>query len=392
MTSWRGVIKVHSAAELFPLMGSEELRELGEDIKANGMKMPIILLQQDCGLSLIDGRNRLDALEVVGCDVPALFQACLEGKPRPELWVEYVAEPGVDSGLTDRNADPYAYVISTNLRRRHLTAAQKGELIAVLLKANPERSDRAIAEIAKVDHEKVGTARKQLESTGDVPPVGKRIGRDGKARKPPTQPANPHRPAVTDAKFEDIRTPQTSADDPAPTKTQSAERTGASPQLTTAAPWSAALAPGSEPAAPLPDTPITYVPPPSEPPLSVPSTGEIPQPTGDGLVSETLGDDPQPDEPAEPRLEVVKRLIRELPVGELEAFKQWFREYAGAAIVSQSAPEATPAKRGRGRPKGSTVANGARPPTLKLKQGMRTEAPAGASESEEMEPARYHGR
>lgn len=289
MTSWRDVIMVHPAAELFPLMGSGELRELGEDIKANGMKMPIILLQQERGLSLIDGRNRLEALEVVGCDVPALFQACLEGKPRPELWVEYVAEPGVDSALTDQNADPYEYVISANIRRRHLTAAQRSDLIAALLKTNPERSDRAIAEIAKVDHEKVGTARKQLESTGDIPPVGKRIGRDGKARKPPTQPAEPHLATVTDAELEDIGPPQTPADEPAPTTTQSAERSGESPQLTTAKPLSAALATGSEPAAPVPDWPITYLPPRSEPPLPVPITGEIPQATGDGLVSEALG-------------------------------------------------------------------------------------------------------
>jgi hypothetical protein len=141
------------------VMGPDELRELGEDIKANGMKVPIILLHQQRGLSLLDGRNRLDGLEVVGCDVAALFQACLEGKPTPELCVQYVAEPGVNSGLTDRTADPYEYVISANIRRRHLTAAQKSDLLAALLKANPERSDRATAAIANVDHKTVAAKR-----------------------------------------------------------------------------------------------------------------------------------------------------------------------------------------------------------------------------------------
>jgi integrase len=38
--SWREVIKIHPAADLFPLMSPEELRVLGNDIKANGMHQP----------------------------------------------------------------------------------------------------------------------------------------------------------------------------------------------------------------------------------------------------------------------------------------------------------------------------------------------------------------
>jgi ParB-like chromosome segregation protein Spo0J len=70
--------------KLMTLMRLDELRQLGEDIKANGMKVPIILLHEHRGLSLVDGPNRLDALKAVGFDVPALFEACLEGKPDPE--------------------------------------------------------------------------------------------------------------------------------------------------------------------------------------------------------------------------------------------------------------------------------------------------------------------
>ena len=40
--SWRDVIKVHPAADLFPMMSEAELRELGEDIKKNGLKTDII--------------------------------------------------------------------------------------------------------------------------------------------------------------------------------------------------------------------------------------------------------------------------------------------------------------------------------------------------------------
>ena len=34
--------------------------------------------------------------------------------------------------------DPYAYVMSANLHRRHLTPEQRRELVAKLLKASPE--------------------------------------------------------------------------------------------------------------------------------------------------------------------------------------------------------------------------------------------------------------
>jgi hypothetical protein len=40
---WREVLPIHPAAELFPLMGPEELRELGEDIKKHGLTAPVVL-------------------------------------------------------------------------------------------------------------------------------------------------------------------------------------------------------------------------------------------------------------------------------------------------------------------------------------------------------------
>jgi hypothetical protein len=66
--SWRDVIKVHAAADMFPLLGADELRALGEDIKKNGCKVPIALWTEAPGSEkfLLDGRNRLDAMEAVG--------------------------------------------------------------------------------------------------------------------------------------------------------------------------------------------------------------------------------------------------------------------------------------------------------------------------------------
>jgi hypothetical protein len=66
--SWRGVLPVHPAAELFPMMSRHELLELGNDIKKNGLKVPVILWSPNNGRDhyLLDGRNRLDAMELVG--------------------------------------------------------------------------------------------------------------------------------------------------------------------------------------------------------------------------------------------------------------------------------------------------------------------------------------
>jgi hypothetical protein len=60
--SWRDVLKIHPAAELFPMMSADELRELGEDIKKNNLHEGVALLD---GM-LLDGRNRLDAMEMAG--------------------------------------------------------------------------------------------------------------------------------------------------------------------------------------------------------------------------------------------------------------------------------------------------------------------------------------
>jgi hypothetical protein len=67
--------------------------------------------------------------------------------------------------------DPYVLACSLNIRRRHLTAEQKRDLIAKLVKATPEKSNRLIAHQVKVSHPTVAKVRKQLEQAGDVEKV-----------------------------------------------------------------------------------------------------------------------------------------------------------------------------------------------------------------------------
>src|SRR5215472_9328733 len=134
---WRDILPIHPAAELWPLMAPDELCALGEDLKANGMQVPISILHHE-GYALLDGRNRLDALETVGLDVAALLQAAMNWEKIAELKVIYVQPPtGSNSVIASRKADPYDYVVSVNERRRHLTTAQRSEVAEKLLKPGP---------------------------------------------------------------------------------------------------------------------------------------------------------------------------------------------------------------------------------------------------------------
>lgn len=162
LKSWRDVLPIHPAAELFPLMNEAELRELGKDIKKNGMRYPIVLWRENEGAKtyLLDGRNRLDAMESIGA--PA------------------IDEHGKLSHWSFRDGDPYDLVLSFNVHRRHLSAEQRRELIAKILKERPGLSDRRIAAVMGRSKTTVAAQRKKLESGGQIDHLKKRIGADGK--------------------------------------------------------------------------------------------------------------------------------------------------------------------------------------------------------------------
>src|SRR3954463_15099203 len=105
--SWRDVIKIHPAAELFPLMPPDELRALGKDIKKNGLTSPIaITTSKDAkggNYQLLDGRNRLDAMELVGITVKI-------ARSNGQCWLKI---PVLEQQLYPAHVvdtDPYAFV------------------------------------------------------------------------------------------------------------------------------------------------------------------------------------------------------------------------------------------------------------------------------------------
>ena len=173
--NWRD--QVHPATALFPMMRNAELDNLAEDIKANGLRTPVILLQDGGKRLILDGRNRLEAIERAGLSVR-----------------KYLGTAKLYSAASDKKFDPYAFVLSVNIHRRHLTPEKKLELVEEVLKARPRVSDRQVAEQTKTSPTTVGKIRKKLEKSGLVSTVDTRQdarGRQQPASKPPSVKQSP---------------------------------------------------------------------------------------------------------------------------------------------------------------------------------------------------------
>jgi hypothetical protein len=182
---WRDHLEVHPAADLFEELPEEELQELAEDLKENGLRQPIVCWGNDPNdpVQLVDGRMRLEGLNRNGLlyetDDHHLGLNTWIGTKWAERSGDRIRFQHVHGG------DPYALVLSLNIRRRHLTPEQKRDLIAKLLKAKPELSDRQLRKMAKASKNTAAAVRTELEARGQIDHVEKRS--DSKGRK---QPAN----------------------------------------------------------------------------------------------------------------------------------------------------------------------------------------------------------
>jgi hypothetical protein len=185
-TSWRDDIKVHPAADLFPMMSDADLDALAKDIAENGLLHPIVWFRDQ----LIDGRNRVAAVARI-----------TDKKRRDEITAEW--RDGKKCIVQMMLPDPLGFVISANLHRRHLTAEQKREMIAKLIKTQPEKSDRQVAEQVKASPSTIGAVRKKLEQTGDVSSLDTRT--DTRGRQQPAHKLGSHARTITHEKLAEIR-------------------------------------------------------------------------------------------------------------------------------------------------------------------------------------------
>lgn len=91
---------VHPVADLFPMLPTDELHDLAEDIKLRGQLQPIVL---DSDGRILDGRNR--------------FAACKLADVEPKF-------------STYEGDDPDGYALAVNISRRHMTKGQQAIVVA----------------------------------------------------------------------------------------------------------------------------------------------------------------------------------------------------------------------------------------------------------------------
>ena len=112
----------HALADVFPLIAGADFDGLVADIKAHGVREPIWLFDGQ----VLDGRNRYRAALAAGVECPT---------------------------RTYDGADPVAFVISANLKRRHLNQSQRAMVADGLANLGEGRPDKTTAQICAVSQE-----------------------------------------------------------------------------------------------------------------------------------------------------------------------------------------------------------------------------------------------
>jgi len=134
-------MKIHPAAELFPLVEGEDFARLVADIKENGQQVPIVVTTEG---ELLDGRNRLRACEELG-----IF-------PTRETY---------------EGDDPVGFVVSLNVHRRHLNESQRA-MVAAKLANMPQGRPETNAQICAINQEEaaemLSVARRSVQSAKKV--------------------------------------------------------------------------------------------------------------------------------------------------------------------------------------------------------------------------------
>jgi ParB-like chromosome segregation protein Spo0J len=143
--------------QVMPALAPDEFEALKADIAARGVQVPV---EYDEMGNILDGHHR----------VQACFDLGITHWPRL-----------VRHGMSEEEKRRHARRL--NLDRRHLNSEQKRALIAQELKEHPASSDRAIGSGLNVDHKTVGAVREGLETTGEIPQLEQREGRDKRTRR-----------------------------------------------------------------------------------------------------------------------------------------------------------------------------------------------------------------
>ncbi|TPM55326.1 S-adenosylmethionine-binding protein [Mesorhizobium sp. B2-2-4] len=139
--------------QLLPRLSAEEYASLERSIIAHGVLVPV---EYDEAGEIIDGHHRVEICESLGLvDWPRFVRKGLSEVEKRTLSREF------------------------NFARRHLSTAQKQEVIADQLRDTPSISSRAVAAMLGVDHKTVSGVRKRMVDGGEIPHHDEVEGKDG---------------------------------------------------------------------------------------------------------------------------------------------------------------------------------------------------------------------
>lgn len=125
--------KIHPLCEKFPAMPDEEFKALVEDMRINGQRDPIWVY----GKTLLDGKHRLEACEVLGRKPDVREFHTKHGPEEPQI---------------------KAFVLSKNFFRRHMTTGQRSLIAAELVTTNGAGQPKRITENSVITQEEAATA------------------------------------------------------------------------------------------------------------------------------------------------------------------------------------------------------------------------------------------
>jgi ParB-like chromosome segregation protein Spo0J len=159
-----------------------EYQSLKDDIKAHGIRHPVLIYEDGGQLYILAGFHRHKIAREIGLDtVP----------------VEYYA--GADTRDARRQ-----YAILENMARRQVTTETKKALAKIYLEGNPRASDRVIGKITGLDGKTIAQVRAEMVRRAEIPHVVKRAdtrGRQQPATKPKRETPPTAAPAVTPARI-----------------------------------------------------------------------------------------------------------------------------------------------------------------------------------------------
>ena len=127
-------MKIHPAAEAFPMMDKQRFGDLLEDIRRHGQREPITV----CEGMILDGRNR--------------FKACME--------------LGIVPKTRTYEGDPWAYAWSLNGQRRDLVDLQRAAIKILCDRGSADYQERSRARAAAIAEE---ANRKRSEAMTGAP-------------------------------------------------------------------------------------------------------------------------------------------------------------------------------------------------------------------------------